>query len=77
MRGSKLTLGALLVGDDVDDLEALLEQDAIGDLVLDGELDSYAAGVGLGPEEGGGDEADGGEGFGDLFEADGYMRRER
>ena len=56
--GLKLTLRTLLVGVDVDDLEALLEEDALGDLVLDGDLDSYAAGVGLGPDEARVDDAD-------------------
>ena len=51
-------LGALLRGDDVDNLETLLEQDALGDRVLDGQLDAYPPRVGLGPYEAGVDDAD-------------------
>ena len=53
-----LTLGTLLPGDDVYNLEALLEQDALGDRILDGELDPDAAGMGLGPDEACVDDAD-------------------
>ena len=57
-RKAGLTLGTLLPGDDVYNLEALLEQDALGDGILDGELDPDAAGMGLGPDEARVDDAD-------------------
>ena len=51
-------LGALLVGHDVDHLEALLEEHAILDGVLDGELDLDTARVWLCPDEARVDDAD-------------------
>ncbi len=51
-------VAALLVGDDVNHLEALLHQDAVGDGVLDCDLDFDAARVGFCPDEAGVDNAD-------------------
>lgn len=48
----------LLCGDNVDNLEALLQHDAILNLVLDSELDLYSSRVGFCPHEAGIDDAD-------------------
>ena len=45
-------------GNDVYYFEALLEQDALGDGVLNGQLDPDAPGMGLGPDEARVDDAD-------------------
>lgn len=53
-----LTIGALLVGLDELDLEGLLEDGALESFLLDGKLQLDTAGVRLGPDEGGVDDAD-------------------
>lgn len=57
-RGERLlTLPALLGVDDEDDLETLLEEHAVLDRVLDGELDLYPPRVGFRPDETGVDDS--------------------
>ena len=58
------------MGHNVDDLEALLEEHAILDVILDGQLDLDSARVRLGPDEAGVDDADFVE-TPQLFEAEG------
>lgn len=53
-----LTIRALLVGLDELDLEGLLENGALEGFLLDGDLQLDTAGVRLGPDEGGVDDAD-------------------
>lgn len=52
------TVRALLCGNDVFDLECLLDDGALEGLLLDGDLDFNAARVGFGPDETGIDDSD-------------------
>lgn len=72
LRRQPRTLRALRAVHHIGDDHRLLQDGGGENFFLEGEGHFDTAGVGFGPEEGGGDEADGGEGFGDFFEADGW-----